>query len=457
MVRLLRCSFCGRRRAGRIVAGPDKVGICEECIELAREVGLPSARPPTGDLVLTHVSELVTNDARRGGLGIIRDAAVAIRKGDIAWVGAESDLPGRYRELPELDCEGRAVIPGFVDSHTHLVFEGERSREFEMRLEGAGYTDIQAAGGGIASTVSATRAATPTKLLASAVDRAGFMLEHGTTTVEIKSGYGLDTVTEVACLEVARMVGETLPIDVVVTFLGAHQVPAEFVRDRASYLRLIENEMLPVVSHLATYCDVFCDEGAFSVPEAEQVLMAARQHGLPARVHANQLGDTGGADLAARIGAVSADHLEYVTTDQGRALAAAGVVAVLCPTASWSTRSPQAPASMLWDLGVTVALATDCNPGTSYVASMQLVIAVACLDMGLTLEQSLWAATRGGALALQEPSKGRLGPDDVADLIVLEADSYRHLGYRPDANLAKIVIKQGDPVVGSFHQTAGPA
>jgi imidazolonepropionase len=433
-----------------LVAGPDRVAICQGCIELAREVALPSSRPPTGDLVLTGISELVTNDPRSGSrLGVIEDAALVIRDGQVAWVGIGGDLPVRYHEIPELPCEGRAVIPGLVDPHTHLVFGGERSDEFAMRLQGATYLEIQASGGGIASTVAATRAESPTDLLTSAIDRAGQMLEHGTTTIEIKSGYGLDLATEVTSLEVARQVGEALPVDVVTTFLGAHVVPPEFSADRSGYLRLLEG-MMTAVSATATYCDVFCDEGAFTVPEARQVLAAGSRHGLRPRLHANQLGNTGGVELAIELEAVSADHLEHISEQQAQALANSAVVAVLCPTASWSIRAPQAPGKMLWDLGATVALATDCNPGTSFVVSMQLVIAVACLDMGLTLDQALWSATRGGALALEEPNKGRLRPGDFGDVVVLESDSYRHLAYRPDRNLVKTVIKQGDVVVGSL-------
>jgi imidazolonepropionase len=408
-------------------------------------------------LLLTGISELVTNDARhRSRLGLNEDAALVVRNGDVAWTGEEALLPGRYRELPTIECENRAVIPGFVDAHTHLVFAGDRSHEFALRLQGATYVEILEAGGGINSTVAATRSATPVELLRAAIDRAGTMLEHGSTTVEIKSGYGLDLETEMASLEVATQVGESLPLDVVVTFLGAHVVPPEFANDRDGYLRLVE-QMLPLAAQSATYCDVFCDRGAFTVDEARWVLQRALRHGMKPRIHANQLGNTGGVELAVELGAVSADHLENVDEGQARALANAGVVAVLCPTASWSTRLPQAPGQLLWDLGATVALATDCNPGSSFVASMQLVIAVACLDMGLTLDQALWSATRGGALALEEPRKGRLRTGDIGDMVILESESYRHLGYRPDQNLVKTVVKQGDPVVGGFARGLDPA
>jgi imidazolonepropionase len=444
------CSFCGKSETevDHFVAGPGRVGICSECVALATDVARPAVRPANGDLVMTGIGQLVTNDPRREGLlGVIEGAAVAIREGRIAWVGGEAELPSRYRELPPLDCEGRAVLPGFVDSHTHLVFVGDRSREFELRMAGADYLEIQAKGGGIRSSVAAARLASPAELLSATLDRAGRMLEHGTTTVEIKSGYGLDPATETTLLEVARQTGEHLPIDVVVTFLGAHVVPEEYRLDRLGYLRLVTEVMMPSASRLAVYCDVFCDRGAFTVEEAELVLAAGRRHGLRPRIHANQLGNTGGVELAARIGAVTADHLDHVDESQVDALRQAGTVAVLMPTASWSIGSGQAPGKLMWDRGVKVAIATDCNPGTSRVESMQLVIAVACLQMGLTLEQSVWSATRGGAHALEEPDKGSVVPGAIADLMVLEADGYQHLGYRPDVNLVRTVVKNGDVVV----------
>ncbi len=455
MARALLCSFCGRseREVGRLIAGPKRVAICDECVALAHDVALPSVAETRGELLLTGIGELVTNDPRRPGeLGTVTAAAVAIREGRVTWVGPEVQLPHRYRQLPEFACEGRAVLPGFVDAHTHLVFAGDRAGEFAARLTGASYRELLEGGGGIEATVAATRRAHPNDLLESAVERAGFMLEHGTTTIEIKSGYGLAPRAEITSLEVARQVGTRLPVDVVPTFLGAHVVPAEFRHDRDAYLQLIEEEMLPTAARLATYCDVFCDDGAFTPEEAERILRAARHYGLKPRIHANQLVAGQGVEVAARVGAVSADHLEHASGEDIELMARAGIVAVLCPTVSWSLRSRQAPAQELWERGVTVALASDCNPGTSYVSSMQLVIAVACLDMGLTLEQSVWAATRGGALALEEPGKGLVAPGAAGDLVVLSADSYRHLGYRPDLNLAETIVKAGDVVVGSFHQ-----
>ena len=398
------------------------------------------------DLLLTGIGELVTNSAEApGGLGLVRDAAVAVRDGRVAWVGPAADLPAAHRGLDPFDVAGRAVVPGFVDAHTHLVFAGDRADEFARRLAGEDYEAILASGGGIHSTVTATRAASFDELVAAGRERAMRLLRQGTTTVEVKSGYGLDTDTEVRMLEAARAVGERTPIDVVLTYLGAHVVPRDI--DRGDYLDLVTGEMLDACVPLARYCDVFCDRGAFTVEEARRVLLAGLEGGLRPRLHAEQLAHTGAARLAAEMGAASADHLDHATPEDAVALREAGVVAVLLPAASFALRNPQAPARMLWDAGVTVALATDCNPGTSYVESMPFVIALACLEMGLTPEEALWAATRGGALALEEPDKGRVVEGAVADLAVLDAPSYRHLPYRPGSDLVWAVVKDGTVVV----------
>jgi len=407
------------------------------------------------NLLLRGIGELVTNDpARVEGdlLGIVNNAAVAICGGKVAWAGPLDELPDEYFDLLDLDCAGRAVLPGFVDSHTHLVFAGERGDEFVRRLAGESYESILEAGGGIQATVRATRRAAKERaaagLVGSARSRAERMLAHGTTTVEIKSGYGLDVATELRILEAATALGKLLPIDTVVTVLGAHVVPPEFSDDRESYLRLLEEEMLPVLAPLARFCDVFCDRGAFSVGEARRILEAGKRHGLKPKVHAEQLAATGAARLAAEVGAVSADHLDHVDAEGAAALAAAGTVATLLPAASFSMRTPPAPAGLLWNAGVTVALATDCNPGTSYVESMQFVIAIAVLEMELSPAQAVWAATRGGALALEEPDKGWIGSGGVADLVILDAPSHVHIPYRPGANLVWKVIKDGLTVTG---------
>ncbi len=401
------------------------------------------------DLVLTGIGQLVTNDPQRDGLlGLVDEAAVAIKAGRVAWVGPERELLRELRDLPELDCEGRSVLPGFIDAHTHLAFAGNRAEEFARRLRGETYEKILAAGGGIHATVEATRATDSMRLLDSSIQRAKRMLGYGTTTVEIKSGYGLETETEINQLEVAAAIDDELAIDVVPTFLGAHVIPKEFIGDRAGYVRLVIDEMLPAAAPLAKYCDVFCDEGAFTVDEAREILAAASGHGLRARMHANQLGHSGGAALAAELGAVTADHLDNITSDDVAALKAAGTVAVLLPTVSLSLRLPAPPARRLWDAGVPVAIATDCNPGTSYVENMQLVIAIASLEAALSPEEAVWAATRGGAMAIEAEDKGVIKPGAVADFVVLEADSYVEIPYRPGTDLVRIVIKNGKVVAG---------
>jgi imidazolonepropionase len=400
------------------------------------------------DLLLTGVGELVTNDPERQGLlGLVAGAAVAVKGGRVAWVGPESDVLREFRELPELDCAGRAVIPGFVDCHTHLVFGGDRADEFARRLRGESYGEIMAAGGGIQRTVTATRATDTSTLLDAAVRRAQRMLETGTTTVEVKSGYGLDVATELRMLEVANSISEYVPVDVVTTFLGAHVVPTEYRHDREAYVRLVVDEMLPAARGLASFCDVFCEEGAFTVDEARTILTAAAALGLNPRLHANQLGPTGGAALAAELGAVTADHLDHISDADIAGLLAAGTVAVLFPTVSLSLRLDPPPARALWDAGVPVAIATDCNPGTSYVENMQFVIAMATLTTGLTPEEALWAATRGGARALRLDDKGHITPGAAADLVMLEADSYLDIPYRPGTDLVRMVIKGGEAVV----------
>jgi len=399
------------------------------------------------DLLLTGIGELVTNASDApGSLGVVHNAALAVRDGRVAWAGPAAGLPAAQRQLEAFDVQGRAVVPGFVDAHTHLVFAGDRAEEFARRLAGESYEAILATGGGIHSTVTATRAASFDELVAAVRERAMRLLRQGTMTVEVKSGYGLDVETEVRMLEAARVVGERTPIDVVPTYLGAHVVPRDI--DRGDYLDLVTGEMLDACVPLARYCDVFCDRGAFTVDEARRVLLAGLEGGLRPRIHAEQLAHTGAARLAAEMGAASADHLDHATPEDAVALREAGVVAVLLPAASFSLGAPQAPARMLWDAGVTVALATDCNPGTSYVESMPFVVALACLEMGLTPEEALWAATRGGALALEEPDKGWLVEGAVADLVVLEAPSYRHLPYRPGSDLVWAVIKDGTVVAG---------
>jgi len=400
-------------------------------------------------LVLRDIGELTTNQP--GGddrLGRISNAAVAIRDGRVAWVGADSDLPSEWHRVTSLDVGGRAVLPGFVDPHTHLVFAGDRADEFALRLTGVSYAEILAEGGGILRTMAATRAATQDQLVSAALARADRMLAAGTTTVEIKSGYGLDTSTERRLLEAAASVAANHPIDVVPTFLGAHALPPEFAGDRAGYLRLLVEETISACAPLARYCDVFCDPNAFSPQESRVVLEAGLRYGLRPRVHAEQLGPGGGATLAAELRAVSADHLDYASAEDAAALARAGTVAVILPGTHFTLGGPPPPVHLLLEAGVTLALGTDCNPGTSYLESMQMVVALAVLDLGLGLEQAVWSATRGGALALELPDKGWIRQGAVADLAILDAPSAVHLAYRPGTNLTWMVLKDGQRVVG---------
>jgi imidazolonepropionase len=398
-------------------------------------------------LLITNIGSLVTNASEvRGDPAVAVDAAVAVRAGTVVWVGASSETPDGFRDLQVLDAGGRAAVPGFVDAHTHLVSAGDRSAEFVRRLAGESYEEILASGGGIHSTVAATRAAPTDEMVGAAVDRLGRMLASGTTTVEAKSGYGLTVDDEVRILEATAEAGRRSPVDVIPTFLGAH-VPDRGMAP-ADYVDLVVDEMLPACAGLARFCDVFCDAAAFDIAQSRRVLQAAASLGLGLRIHAEQLGRSGGAALAAELGASSADHLDHATTQDAAALREAGVVAVLLPAASFSMRAAQAPARMLWDAGVTVALATDCNPGTSNVESMGFVIALACIEMGLTPDEATWAATRGGALSLGLSDRGRIVEGSLADLVVLDVPSHQHIPYRPGSNLVWRVVRRGEVVVG---------
>ena len=384
--------------------------------------------------LLTNICELVTNDATLGDespLGTLRAAALVIEDGLVAWVGPAAGAPAADERV---DLGGRAVVPGFVDSHTHLVFAGERSAEFAARMAGEHYT-----GGGIATTVAATRAASDEQLRALARARVDAMTASGTTTFEAKSGYGLTTVDEARILRISReFTDET-------TFLGAHAVPAEFADDRSGYLDLVTGGMLAACAPLARWIDVFCDEGAFDEDEARAVLTAGIAAGLMPRLHGNQLGFGPGARLAVELGAASVDHCTYLTDVDVAALAGSGTVATLLPTADFGTRSPYPDARRLIDAGVRVALATDCNPGTSYVTSMPFVMALAVRETGMTPAEAMHAATAGGARALRRGDIGRLSTGARADLVALDAPTYVHLAYRPGSSLVHQVWRAGVP------------
>jgi imidazolonepropionase len=401
----------------------------------------------TESFVLAGASQVVTNDSSHGGLaGVLANGAVVVSGSGVAWVGPEADLPSEWADARRIDLEGRTLIPGFVDAHTHLVFAGDRSDEFAQRMAGRSYQEIAAEGGGILATVEASRRAGFEELVSLTRRRMQAMLAQGTTTLEVKSGYGLSTEHELNQLRAAAAAASGLPITIRRTFLGAHTVPSDYRGDPAGYVDLVVEEMLPACHTEADYCDVFVEEGAFGVDDARRILTAAGELGLRARVHAEQLGHSGGAQLAAELAAASADHLDHVTAEDAAALAGAGTSAVLVPGASFQLRGSQAPGPMLWDAGVTVALATDCNPGTSYIESMTFVVALGVVQMGLTPEQALWAATRGGALSLGLEDRGCIVPGSRADLVVLDAPSYLHLPYRPASRLVSRVFCGGEEV-----------
>ncbi len=391
------------------------------------------------DLFFVDVAELTTNTGEP-----IEDAVVAVEDGVVTYAGPAGDAPDQTGGLVE--CGGRALIPGFVDAHTHLVFAGDRSEEFARRLAGESYIEIAASGGGILATVAATRNASEDDLFELASRRAWRMIRAGTTTLEVKSGYGLDLETELRLLRVARRLGEELPVTVKTTFLGAHSVPPEYRNDRAAYVDQLIDEMIPNLGGLADYCDVFVEEGVFDVADARRIFDAALANGLEARVHAEQLTHSGGARLAAEVQAASADHLDHVTEADAAALAAADVAAVLVPGASYTLRSPQAPGPMLLDAGCLVALATDCNPGTSFFESMAPIISLAVVQMGLTVTQALEAATLGGARSLGFRDRGYIATGARADLVLLDAPSAAHIPYRPGTNLARQTFISGQRV-----------
>jgi imidazolonepropionase len=420
----------------------------------------PGARPhppgPPGpvDFLLSGIGQLVTCDPAlgEGPLGVVEGAAVAAAGGRVVYAGPEREMP-RLELADDVDgfgAGGQAVVPGFVDAHTHLVFAGDRADEFAARLRGVGYEEALAAGGGINRTVRETRAASDAELERAADHRLRLAAGHGTTTLEAKSGYGLTVEDERRSLEVLARMAARSPVEVVATFLGAHLIPEEFAGDRAGYLDLLEHEMLPACAPLAEFVDAFCDRGALTVEESRRVLAAGARHGLNGKLHANELGSTGGAALAAELGCVSADHLLFCDPEEAKALAAAGTVAVLLPGTSFLLRTGRAaPVQVLRDAGVTLALGTDCNPGTCYCESMQLVIALACVHGGLTPEEAVLAATDGAARALGRGGRvGRLAPGAACDLVLLAGRSYLDLAYHLGVNLAQLVVKGGAVVAG---------
>lgn len=388
-------------------------------------------------VALTNIGSLVTNDETLGAgpLGLLKDAALVFEGEHISWVGPTAQAPATDQQI---DLAGRAVLPGFVDSHAHLLFAGERSAEFAARMAGGQYE-----AGGIRSTVARTRGASDDELESNLLRLVNELHRCGITTFETKSGYGLTTVDEARALKIAnRLTPET-------TFLGAHVVPIEFADNPAGYVQLVTGDMLAACAPNAKWIDVFCDRGAFDGDQARAILRAGKARGLVARVHANQLQAGPGVAVAVEVGAASADHCTYLTDTDIELLAGSNTVATLLPGAEFSTRSPYPDARRLLDAGATVAIATDCNPGSSFTTSMPFCIALAVREMHLTPDEAVWSATLGGARALRRTDIGKLTVGARADILALNAPSHLHLAYRPGVDITHQVW-----IAGKAHRVA---
>lgn len=412
------------------------------------------------DLIIRNAREILTcagpaplSGPRQRETSPIPDGGLAAYEGRIVYVGPSRDLDGHVTAAPdavEIDASGQSIVPGFVDAHTHAVFAGDRRHELRQRLAGATYAEIAAAGGGIVSTVEATRAASEEDLVEQTRARLDEMLACGTTTCEVKSGYGLDLETELRMLRATARLAAQHPIDIVPTFMGAHEVPREYRHDRRAYVDLVVREMIPAVAagRLAAWCDVFCEDGVFTPEESETILEAGARHGLKPRIHADELGPSGGSLVAARVGARSADHLIFVPQEGIEAMARAGVVATLLPTAAFYLKLGRfAPARAFIDASVPVALATDVNPGGGFSPSMPFAIALGCFAMGMTFEEALTAATINGAWSLDVADEtGSLETGKRADAVIVAGDAINLI--RMGAPSIAAVIKRGKLVNG---------
>ncbi len=417
----------------------------------------------TSSLEIRNIGCLATplgREARRGKaqgeILRLKDAAVRAENGRIVFAGREADYVREFAGKPAaetLDAAGRAVVPGFVDAHTHPVWLGDRGPEIGRRLAGESYATIAAEGGGINATVRATRAGSDAQLQAAVRRRLSAMLAHGTTTAEAKSGYGLTEEDELKALRLLKTLSADANLPrLVPTLLAAHEIPPEYRDDREEWIRIIVESIVPRVAReeLARFCDVFCERGVFTVPESRRILEAARRAGLALRIHADELALSGGALLAAELAAASADHLLFIESEEIEALARSGTVAVLLPGTAWWMRSRRAPARDLIAAGVPVAIASDSNPGTCYTESLPAVAAHACLDSGLSVEETLTGMTLNGAASLQLAGEiGSIEPGKSADLLLLDAPDDRHLVYHWGTNLAAAVVVRGRVVMAN--------
>jgi len=411
------------------------------------------------DLILENASELLTLEGgtkkpligkRSRDLGLVKDGSIAISRGRVVAVGTTAKIRERFESRKIIDANKKVVMPGFVDPHTHLVFAGSREDEFEMRLEGTSYMEILLKDGGILKTVRETRKASKERLLEGCRKTLNVMLEHGTTTVEAKSGYGLTTESELKCLEVMRLANEEHPVEIVPTFLGAHAVPTEYKNNTDGYVNLITNEMIPEVAarRLAEFCDVFCEEGVFDVEQSRRILTQGKRYGLMPKVHADEMTALGGAELAAEMQAISAEHLLFASESGLKAMAEEGVIAVLLPGASFALMMQRhMNVKKMMENGVPVALGTDFNP-SCWVESQQMIIAIACHQMRMTPSEAIVATTMNAAHAIKRAQElGSLEPGKRADVLVLNVPGHRFLGYRFGVNLVDKVIKDGRIVV----------
>jgi imidazolonepropionase len=410
-------------------------------------------------LLIENANQIVTSNRSRfeffktkgmGELLVQENGAVAVNGEQIIAVGSTEAVRAQIEMTPTtqiLDARGKTITPGLVDPHTHPVFFGTREHEFELRVQGKSYQEIAQAGGGIRSSVRSLRQASQSELVAAVLPRMQTFLENGTTTIEAKSGYGLSLEDEIKSLKVIQEVNRRQPVDLVATFLGAHEVPDEYRGHRDAYIQLVTQKMLPAVAKegLAEFCDIFCEEGVFSPDEARVILSAGKKLGLRPKIHANQLSASGGVQVAAEVGAISAEHLDHVTAEEIECLRAAGVIPVLLPSAVFYLNLERfAPARAMIAAGLPIALSTDYNPGTSFTESMPLVMTLACIKLHITPAEALIAATMNAAMAIdREHQIGSLEPGKLADIVIWNVPNYLHLAYHFGVALAETVVKRG--------------
>ncbi|MFC1887326.1 imidazolonepropionase [Candidatus Cloacimonadota bacterium] len=407
------------------------------------------------DLLIKNIGQLLTLEGpsrprirkEMNELGIIYNGAVAILGGEVEATGKNNDLCREYTSDNIIDAKGKVVMPGFVDPHTHPVFYNTRENEFEMRIKGKTYVEISKSGGGIRSSIAGVRKATEDELYKLSKNRIEKMISYGTTTMEAKSGYGLSTESEIKMLKVIRRLDDTLPVDIVSTFMGAHEFPEEYKNDRQAYIEILKNEMLPAIarSGLAEYCDIFTEDHVYTIEQSREILNKAKEMGFKLRIHADEIEPIGGAELAAEVGAVSADHLGAASSKGMESMAKAGVIATLLPGTIFSLgMSSYAKAREMIEKGVAVALATDYNPGSCNCDSMQFIITLACLQMKMTPAEAICASTINAAYALERGDiTGSLEAGKQADLLIMDMPGYQFLPYHFGSNNVEIVIKKG--------------